>query len=197
MQAYTDITLLPCDDVGHHFLWEKLYQQIHLALVENKTTNESSLFGVTFPEFNTSRNQLGRKLRVFAPSHAALETLNLPRWLDNLSDYLHITSIRDVPVDVKRAVSYRRIQTKSSPERLARRTAKRRGISYERALAEYSTTEPEWSRNPFLWINSLSSDKRFKLFIAEEVKAPLEEMGLEFTLYGLGQSGKTAFLPQF
>lgn len=197
MQVYTDITLLPCDDVGHHFLWEKLYRQIHLALVENKTTNESSLFGVSFPEFNANRNQLGRKLRVFAPSHAALETLNLPRWLANLSDYLHITSIRDVPVDVKKVVSYRRIQTKSSPERLARRTAKRRSISYEEALTEYSTAEPEWVRNPFLWINSLSSGKRFKLFIAEEVKAPLEEIEIEFTLYGLGQSGKTAFLPQF
>ena len=197
MQAYTDITLLPCDDIGHHFLWEKLYRQVHLALVEHKNTNESSLYGVSFPEFNASRNRIGRKLRVFAQNHAALEILNLPKWLATLSDYLHITSIRNVPVDVKKVVSYRRIQTKSSLERLARRTEKRRGITYEEALAAYNKAQPEWIGNPFLWTNSLSSGKRFKLFIAEEVKDAPEEIGAEFTLYGFGQAGKIAFLPKF
>ena len=197
MQVYKDITLLPGDDIGHHFLWEKVFCQVHLALVENKDAEGRSRFGITFPEFDAENNRLGHKLRIFAPNHAALEMLNLPKWLATLSDYLHATSIRNVPVDVKRVVSYRRIQTKSSLERLARRTAKRRNTTYEEALATYSNAQPEWTRNPFLWTNSLSSGKRFKLFIAEEVKDAPEEIGAEFTLYGFGQAGKIAFLPKF
>ncbi len=28
MQVYRDITLLPGDDIGHHFLWEKVFCQV-------------------------------------------------------------------------------------------------------------------------------------------------------------------------
>ena len=50
MQVYREITLLPGDDVGYHFLWEKVFCQVHLGLVENKDAEERSCFGITFPE---------------------------------------------------------------------------------------------------------------------------------------------------
>ena len=37
MNYYREITILPNADISFYFIWQKLYQQIHLALVENKT----------------------------------------------------------------------------------------------------------------------------------------------------------------
>ena len=48
MKNYIEMTLLPDADITLNFLWEKLYQQLHLALVEiqdsDKTVPVWSLF---------------------------------------------------------------------------------------------------------------------------------------------------------
>ena len=119
MKVYIDITLLPSDDIGHHFLWEKVYQQVHLALVENKDPCGSSSVGIGFPEFNAEKYRLGRKLRVFAPDSATLDKLDIQRWLNRLTDYVHLTRVRDVPDTVERYERFSRLQVKSNPERLA------------------------------------------------------------------------------
>ena len=41
MKHYIEITLLPDAEVGLGFIWQKMYQQIHLALVEVKDANEN------------------------------------------------------------------------------------------------------------------------------------------------------------
>ena len=40
MKHYIDITLLPSDDIGVHFLWSKVMMQVHLALVEIQDSNK-------------------------------------------------------------------------------------------------------------------------------------------------------------
>ena len=90
MQHYIDITLLPNDEIGHYFLWGKLYQQVHLALVEQ----EQGQVGVSFPEYSKSQPRLGRKLRLFAINEQGLKQLDLSKWLTRLLDYCHISSIR-------------------------------------------------------------------------------------------------------
>ncbi|MEZ5524497.1 MAG: type I-F CRISPR-associated endoribonuclease Cas6/Csy4 [Pseudomonadales bacterium] len=189
MKAYLDITLLPSDDIGHHFLWGKVYQQLHLALVENKNADGASPFGVTFPEFNAEKHRLGRKLRVFALDESQLQRLNLPQWMERLMDYVHITSIRETPEQVKSHIRFTRLRTKSSKERLARRAAKRKGISLQQALEERRDFQPEWTDAPFIQLKSLGNNHPFRLFInAEQVEPVNNETG--FSTYGLskGQS---------
>ncbi|OED40312.1 type I-F CRISPR-associated endoribonuclease Cas6/Csy4 [Endozoicomonas sp. (ex Bugula neritina AB1)] len=191
MQAYQDITLLPGDDIGHHFLWEKVYQQVHLALVDNKN-NHGNPVGITFPEFNTDKHRLGRKLRLFAPDIAALEKVAINRWLERLTDYVHITGIRPVPDKLTGYVRFDRLRPKSNKERLARRSAKRQGIGYEEALAQYKDFQPEYTQAPFIWAKSTSRNQRFRLFISQ--KSTTEVGTTNFNAYGLT---KTGALPHF
>ncbi len=194
MKAYLDITLLPSDDIGLHFLWGKVFQQVHLALVENKNTNGSSSVGVTFPEFNAEKHRLGRKLRLFAPNSSDLEKLSLTRWLDRLADYVHITSVRKTPRRVEQYACFSRLRTKSSRERLARRAMKRHNLTYEQALQERENFQPQWTDAPYIQLKSFGNDHPFRLFIGMEEKAGPGECSAGFNAYGLS---KKVALPKF
>jgi CRISPR-associated endonuclease Csy4 len=196
MKVYIDITLLPSDDIGHHFLWEKVYQQLHIALVDFQKTNSQSAIGIGFPEFNGKSHRLGRKVRVFAQTEAALEQINVQRWLNRLEDYVHITNVRNVPEEVSGYERFCRLQLKGNPERYARRAAKRKGISYEQALSERESMPVNKTRNPFIWLKSLTNDNRFRLIIRQEAvsKEVAEEAGGQFDSYGLVKIGG---LPKF
>ena len=195
MQVYRDITLLPGDDIGHHFLWEKVFCQVHLALVENKDAEGRSCFGITFPEFDVENNRLGHKLRVFAPDQVTMEKLMLSHWLEKLLDYVHLTSIRPVPEAGRVTVRTSRMQTKSSAERLIRRAAHRQNISLEEARAQRSNSQSQLTRAPYIWVKSLSSGERFRLFIKQELGE--RGQGSVFTLYGLAISETEGALPHF
>ena len=194
MKAYLDITLLPSDDIGHHFLWSKVFQQIHLALVANKNDDNSSSYGVTFPEFNQQKHRLGRKIRAFAPNDNDLDLLNLPKWLNRLHDYVHITHVRGIPEKVDQYVRFTRLQKKSNKERLARRAAKRSGASYEQALQERSNFQPQWSNAPFIQMQSMGNGNPFRLLISMEAMTELTPSTSFFNTYGLS---KGAVLPRF
>ncbi|MBL1422430.1 MAG: type I-F CRISPR-associated endoribonuclease Cas6/Csy4, partial [Alphaproteobacteria bacterium] len=45
MKYYLDITILPDEEANLGFLWHKVYQQIHIALVENKIADNQSAIG--------------------------------------------------------------------------------------------------------------------------------------------------------
>ncbi len=194
MKAYLDITLLPSNDIGHHFLWGKVFQQIHLALVENKNIDGSSSVAVAFPEFNAEKHRLGRKLRLFAPNPSDLEKVSLTRWLARLEDYVHITSVRLTPQRVEQYVCFKRLRTKSSRERLARRAVKRHGLTYQQALQERENFQPQWTDAPFIQLKSLGNDHSFRLFIGMEEKKGPENVQPTFSTYGLS---KEAALPKF
>ena len=196
MKVYIDITLLPSDDIGHHFLWEKVYQQLHIALVNFQKSNGHSAIGIGFPEFNGKSHRLGRKVRVFAETDAALEQFDVQRWLNRLGDYVHITSVRNVPEEILGYEQYCRLQLKGNPERYARRAAKRQGISYEQALSERESMPINKTRNPFIWMKSLTNDNRFRLIIRQDIvsKEIAEEIDCQFDSYGLAKSGG---LPKF
>ncbi len=199
MQVYVDITLLPGDDIGQQFLWEKLYKQVHIAFVENKNAEEYSPFGISFPEFHSDKYRLGRKLRVFAHSQGEMEVLDLSHWLKRLTDYVHITSIRPVPEKIEGYVRFQRLQLKSSPERLARRAAKRHDIPLEQAREQRSNVQPQYSRAPYIWMSSVSNGERFRLLITRDQvnKEVIEEGKPVFSTYGLAVAGKANALPHF
>lgn len=193
MQHYIDITLLPNDEIGHYFLWGKLYQQVHLALVEQGQEK----IGVAFPEYSKSQPRLGRKLRLFAPSEQLLEQLDLSKWLSRLLDYCHISSIREVPAEVKHVI-FSRQQCVTNPDRLARRRAKRKGETLEQAMIHFAGFKESFTTLPFVELESLStvSDEgkqhRFRLFIASHFCSTAQAG--TFSSYGLS---KTATIPWF
>jgi CRISPR-associated endonuclease Csy4 len=194
MKCYVDITLLPSADIALYFLWEKVYQQLHLGLVESQQSDKTVKIGVAFPEYKREKFQLGSKLRLFAPSNADLENLNINQWLSRLSDYVHITSIREVPnKKIKGYAHFKRIQLKSNNARLARRKAKRKEISLDEAQEFYKHYKEVYSRAPFVRIKSLSSDKLFRLLIE---KVGVDKAGSKevFSTYGLSS---TSTVPLF
>lgn len=192
MQHYIDITLLPNDDIGHYFLWSKLYQQLHLLLVNKGETG----VGFSFPEYSKNHPRLGRKLRVFGASEAVFQQLDLAKCLNRLADYCHISSLRTVPENAQYAI-FSRKQAVTNNERLARRRAKRKGETFEQALTHFEGFVDEHFTLPFVELDSSSTAKegetrRFKLFIDQ--KMVTSSQAGKFTSYGLS---KTATVPWF
>jgi CRISPR-associated endonuclease Csy4 len=185
MNHYLEITLQPDADIGLHFLWEKAYQQIHLGLVEMQDSNGTVPIGIALPGYNANRHQLGDKLRLLAKTEAELERFDVKRWLNRLSDYVHLTGIRNVPDRISTHARYYRIQAKSNNARLARRKAKRENTSVEQALAALENFTEQSSDAPYVQINSLSSGERFRLFIGY-VEVP-EPVNAGFSTYGLSR----------
>ncbi|USQ12976.1 type I-F CRISPR-associated endoribonuclease Cas6/Csy4 [Legionella lytica] len=192
MNVYQDITLLPMADIDIDFLWGKVYQKIHLGLVETKMPNGLSSIGLAFPEYDIENCQLGSKLRVFAMEKRILEKFHAEKWLNNLSDYTHITGIREVPRNITNYVRFKRKQSKSNTERLARRKAKREAIDFEDAMQVLKNHKEKMINAPYVKISSLSSGNEYKLFICKE---PSEELlSKSFSCYGLSAESS---LPDF
>ena len=192
MRNYVEITLLPDVDITLNFLWEKVYRQLHLALVEIQDSDKTVPVGVAFPgyRYDTEKNELGSKIRLFSPTIEKLEALNIDQWLSRLRDYVHVSSIRDVPEKNQSYTIFRRIQSKNNNHKMARRKAKREGISIEQALAYFKGRKEQYSLAPFVRIKSLSSNHQYRLIIIQE-KANGSHCKGVFSTYGLSKNGST------
>ncbi|WP_031431429.1 type I-F CRISPR-associated endoribonuclease Cas6/Csy4 [Methylomicrobium agile] len=189
MKVYQDINLLPDAEIGLHFLWEKVYQQVHLALVEMQDADGKVPIGIALPAYDAENRRLGHKLRLLAETERQLEQCNVREWLSRLSDYVHLTQIRAIPDRVRTHAYYRRIQSKSSSARLARlarRKAERENIGIELAIATFENCVEQRIEAPFVWMKSQSSGERFRLFI-EYVETGEPTKG-GFSTYGLSHS---------
>ena len=186
MKFYLEITLLPNPEVGINFLWSKVFQQIHLGLVEMQDNQGRVPIGLSFPEYviGEKYSLLGGKLRLLAKDEATLSQFNASQWLSRLRDYVHCTSIRPVPEKLTGYAIYRREQPKTNKERLARRYAKRHNVDYDTAMRCYSSMTHQTMTTPFIRLKSLSSGKEFCLWIKKTVVA--EPSGSRFSSYGLG-----------
>jgi CRISPR-associated endonuclease Csy4 len=184
MNYYVDIKLLTDTEINLGFIWKKLYAQVHLALVEVRDENNLVSIGLGFPKYSNDRF-LGDTLRIFAPTKEALEILDLNRWIARLLDYLIVSEIQEVPTNIKEYVSFGRQQFKTNRETLARRQAKRKGISYEEALQNYANFNENKNKTklPYVNIKSLSTDREMKVFIKKSEPKERED-GL-FSTYGL------------
>ena len=187
MKYYIEIILLSSNEIPLYFLWEKVYQQIHLALVESQEPKGKVSIGVSFPEYNVKEHKLGNKLRLFSFNRDEIETLDIHRWLSRLKDYVHVSGIREVLGNINEYAFFKRIQTKSSNSRLARRKARRDGISYEEALSFFNKHLEKNSDLPYIQMKSISSDKRYRLIIGYE-KVDKTSNNEGFSTYGLSSS---------
>lgn len=204
MKYYLEIKFLPDDDISIHFLWSKIYKQLHLALASIKNVENTVNVGFSFPQYRfdpkKSTGFIGEKLRVFASSEDMLNHLEVHKWLSRYVDYVHISSIKAVPMDkVTGYAIYKRKQVKSSAERLARAEAKKGRYSYEDALAHYrkfvqTTNLPYVQMLSDSSSTSLAEDSKhhYKLFIE---KQPVEKSETQvFSTYGLSSQSS---VPEF
>ncbi len=220
MKYYLDITLLSDAEVSLNFLWEKAYQQVHLALVENgfesdevikrKNGKEEQLkkshIAISFPDYKSKDFPLGNRLRLFAQSEEQLQKLlDIDKWFNGLADYI------EWPLRVKKVpesatfVRFKRVQLHTNVERLARRRAMRNEESFEQAMKHFEGFEDQESNFPFVYMTSLSTSKatvpssrnKFRLFIKKEDVQQAQSGS--FTCYGLSsrESGKQATVPWF
>lgn len=204
MKHYMDITLIPDAEANLGFIWQKVYQQIHLMLVENKVSEHDSAIAVSFPHYGDKTFPLGNKLRLFGQTQDALNDLNISRWLARLEDYVHIKTIKPVPESVNQFVCFKRKQFKSLHKLLAgvddqaRKLAAKNDFDVDEvkkrllaSLAKFDTA----SNLPFINVNSLSTDKpnvieqptTFKLFIEKEITDSNASNSELFTCYGLSR----------
>lgn len=184
MKHYVEISLLPCAAMPLHILTQQVYQQLHLKFVEMKDGNGSQPVGVSFPKYDAAANTLGDKIRLFAHDAAILEQLNAKQTLRKLSDYVHVTSVRDVPTNVKIFACFQRLQLKTSNLRLARRKAKRENVDVEIAMSKLDRFDESRTTAPFVVIRSVSSGESFRLFVVFNEKSNDNYSG-GFGTYGL------------
>jgi len=198
MKFYIEILLLPCEDINLGFLWQKVYQQVHLALAENKVAENKSAIGVSFPEYGAKNFPLGSKLRLFAVEKDQLDRMDIHKWLYRLADYTHIKSIKEVPATVSQYAFFKRRQFKTNPLKEARRRAKWKNESLEEALKHFENYRPAQAecKLPYINMTSLSmtneGSRYFKLFIEREISNSPQQGG--FNCYGLS---KTTTVPWF
>jgi CRISPR-associated endonuclease Csy4 len=187
MDHYLDIRLLPDPEFLPTVLMNALYGKLHRALMQTG----SKRIGVSFPDLDKAFPPLGRRLRLHGSAddiHRLMET----RWLTGMTDHVALDPIAPVPPATAHRV-VRRVQAKSSPERLQRRRMKRHGIDQAEACRAIPMEAAERLDLPFVTISSRSNGQRFRLFIDHGPPGNQPVSG-EFSHYGLSP---TATVPWF
>lgn len=186
MDRYLDTEILPDPEFPPHQLLDALFAKLHRHLARLQMTG----IGVSFPQVDERRPTLGRLLRVHG-SEADLGQLMSEEWLTGMRDHIHVKGVTAVPAKVEYR-QIRRVQTKSSPERIRRRQMRRHGLSEEEARARIPDNIGKTLKLPFVSVGSQSTGHRFQLFV-EHRPAPVEIIGT-FNAYGLST---TATVPWF
>ncbi len=195
MSLYREIRLYDDTEISLGFIWQKLYERLHKALVPLKDGMGSVPIGFTFPRYGGDF-PLGDRLRVFAPDKATLEKIGLEDALADMADYIRLSELCETP-DNHGHIIFRRKQFKTNPLRQARRYAKRHEISFEEALKRYEAFDAEHTikknRLPFFNYYSTSTGQKTKVFIEKSASENPKEG--RFTTFGLSREGAT--LPDF
>ncbi|MGX9460357.1 type I-F CRISPR-associated endoribonuclease Cas6/Csy4 [Shewanella sp. A14] len=196
MNYYQEITLLPDVEIPLGFIWQNVFQQVHIALVENKISPNQSAIAVGFPDYKQGSFPLGSKLRLFAQEQSQLEKLAIADWLTRFKDYAHIKGIKPVPAEAT-FVSFTRKHIKSAEridremQQKAQRWATKSGTPLNECLTELEKTKPSGqSKLPFIFLHSQETKRRspdenskFPLFI-NRIEVDGKQNGI-FDCYGL------------
>lgn len=195
---YQEITLIPDPDISPYFIWSKLYTQLHIALADVKNKHGIESIGVSFPEYyydakKEQSSKLGHKLRVFAPSQADLEKLDLKRWLSRLTDYVHVKSISAVENKATVHLVVKRYRFKPV-EIQAQTLAEKLGISYDEAMVTVAKRQPEM-QVPYINLKSETTGIPYRLSILQQVvDSPNEGT---FNTYGLNTMNTDITVPHW
>ncbi len=179
MDKYLDIRVLSNPEVSSPILMNALFGKLHRRLMELR----SETIGVSFPKHDNTLTTLGSTLRLHG-NFESLEQLMADNWLKGIGDHVNFREIHAVP-NVRSYRVVRRVQVKSSPERLRRRYEKRHKVSGDQALAVIPDGVAKRLNLPFVTLQSRSTGQRFPLFINHETKDSPNPG--KFGYYGLSQ----------
>ena len=184
MDSYINIQLRPDPEIAAHQLLGALYARLHRALVSQRSTGVA----VSFPGYKTQPLSLGTCLRLLG-SRVALEELTQNDWLSGMRDHVAVSAPAPVPADAAHR-AMRRVQAKSSPERLRRRLIKRHGLDAQQANERIPDSAAEMLHLPFVQLRSNSTGQTFRLFLRLG-KAQATPLQGKFNAYGLSPSATT------
>jgi CRISPR-associated endonuclease Csy4 len=180
MDHYVDVQVLPTPEIGEAHVMNTLAAKLHLMLAEFQSDD----IGVSFPGYQLRPPRLGNVLRLHS-SRSRLEQLMSRPWMLGLYDYVRIVGVAPIPKTGSHC-SVRRIQVRSSAERIRRRQMRRHGWSAEEAQVRIPDTVERRLNLPFLSLRSSSTGQLFHLFI-EQRQAGSPAPG-RFNAYGLSQA---------
>jgi CRISPR-associated endonuclease Csy4 len=189
MDHYLELRLMPDPEFKSTVLMNALFAKLHRALFDLNSTR----IGISFPGVQTDPKHpgLGDRLRLHGTA-TDLRGLMALNWLTGMRDHTDLFGPAPVPeTDNYRVV--RRVQVKSSPERLRRRLARRKGITEAEACQAISQDKAERLDLPYVTITSRSTGQRFRLFIDHRPPGSTMVDGA-FSYYGLSP---TATVPWF
>jgi len=187
MDHYIEINILPDPEFTPPTVMNVLFGKLHAALV----SMESDDIGVSFPEMGDDKPSLGSRLRLHGTREKLSRLASAP-WLAGMADYIRARDIAPVPPNVTHRI-FRRVQTKSNPQRLRRRMIKRKGVSQEEAQNTIPDSAARFLKAPFVRLKSSSTGQNFLLFI-EQTPPQADPAPGAFSRYGLSQ---TATVPCF
>lgn len=187
LSHYIELHLRPDPEVAPTHLLAALYTRLHRALAAQGATG----IAVSFPDYSAEHHTLGQRLRLHG-SEAALQPWATGQWLGSVRDHVNATPLLPVPADAQHR-TLRRVQVKSSPERLRRRLMKRHQLSEEQARERIPDTVARTTPLPYLQMASTSTAQQFRLFLALGIVQESAETG-DFNAYGLST---TATVPWF
>lgn len=156
MDYYQDIRVIADAETSDPVLLAQLFMRLHQVMGKVG----GGRIGISFPEV---KKTLGDRLRVHG-SQPDLTALQQSGWLQGLRDYIASSEIAAVPTDVSWRV-VKRVQVKSSAERLRRRSVSKGWLSEEEAQQRISLVNEQRSELPYLLIKSGSNGNAYPLFI--------------------------------
>jgi CRISPR-associated endonuclease Csy4 len=186
MNYYIDFRILPDPEFPSSIIMNLLYNKLHKALVQTGNNN----IGVSFPDFDNKRNQFGERLRIHG-SDVHIKNLIANLSLAALMDHLRVGNVQEVPKRVS-YVTVKRVQCKSSAERIRRRQIKRHQLSDEDALTRIPDSVQKQLTLPYVALKSESTGQSFRLFISQQSAG--NQIAGTFNAYGLSDN---ATVPMF
>jgi CRISPR-associated endonuclease Csy4 len=189
MDHYMDFRLRPDPEFSVSLIMNALFAKLHRALVGL----DSQEIGVSFPMAQQDPPNLGSCLRLHGNADN-LKRLMSHDWLSGMCDHIVIGSIEMVPEHAKHC-RVKRVQPKSSVERLRRRHMKRHNITYDEVSRRLPISVEERVSLPFIRIKSQSSGHRFCLFIEQSIQE--NAIKGKFNSYGLSRTATVPFFNPF
>lgn len=174
MDSYCDLRIRATPDVSTNFILSRVYSNLHLALVDRGQRE----IGVSFPNHEKT---LGDVIRLHGKA-SSLALILEGKELLSFQSYLSVSQIMAIPKNVSHRV-VKRVQPKTSAERLRRRSVRKGWLTPEEAQLRIPDIQTP-PKLPFVHLRSHTTGQEFRLFIFHGELQPNEVIG-EFTCYGL------------
>jgi CRISPR-associated endonuclease Csy4 len=178
MDYYIQIKLLPDPEFQETLLMNALFAKLHRALTSEGHGN----IGVSFPQV---KKTLGDTIRIHG-NRVSLECMMNLNWLKGLTDHTSVSESLPTPENCQHRF-VQRLQSKSSFERLYRRSVKKGWITAREAEVKIKSHKEQYLKSPYVQIKSHSTGQQFRLFINHGKLMKSSQKGI-FSAYGLSNN---------